>query len=178
MSSFRIAIASLFTGLFMVTGCDSTPRSIGSSAPDLVVYNAPPSIFRHDMGNDNRTHGDLIAWYADLAVDLDESRIGNGSASSAKVVGHCNGTMIVTRDVRASDDREHRMTNIELDWNDSPDSILIAGSHEYKHGTVETDTAILRAATGGTGRYAGAMGQMTSTRLANGWYRHEIRFVD
>ena len=178
MNSFRIAIMSLIAGLFMVTGCDRTPKSTGSSGADLVVYNAPPSIFRHDMGNDNRTHGDLIAWHADLAVDLDESRIGNGVGSSARVVGDCNGTMIVTREMRSGDDREHRMTNMELDWNDSPDSIMVAGSHEYKHGSVESDTAILRAITGGTGRYTGAMGQMTSTRLANGWYRHEIRFVD
>ena len=178
MKPFRTALATLIAGLFMATGCESMPKPTGSSAADLVVYNAPPSIFRHDMGDDNRTHGDLIAWHADLAVDLDESRIGDGQGASARVVGHCNGTMIVTREMHSQDDREHRMTNIELDWSNSPDSILVAGSHEYKFGSVETDTAILRAIVGGTGRYIGAMGQMTSTRLANGWYRHEIRFVD
>lgn len=178
MNSFRTVIATLIAGLFMATGCDSTPKSAGSAAPDLVVYNAPPTIFRHDMGNDNLTHGDLIAWHADLAVDVDESRIGDGKGVSGRIVGHCNGTMIVTHEMQKDGDREHRMTNIELDWNDSPDSILVAGSHEYKYDSVETDTAILRAIVGGTGRYIGAMGQMTSIRLANGWYRHEIRFVD
>ena len=94
------------------------------------------------------------------------------------MIGHCNGTMIVTRDRRESDDREHRMTTIELDWDDTDDSILVSGAHPYRHGQVETDTAIIRAIVGGTGRFAGAAGEMISTRLPNGWYRHEVRLVD
>ena len=43
--SFRIAIMALIAGLFMATGCDSTPKSTGSSVADLVVYNAPRSIW-------------------------------------------------------------------------------------------------------------------------------------
>ena len=44
MNSFRIAILSLIAGLFMATGCDSTPKSTGSSVADLVVYNEPTAI--------------------------------------------------------------------------------------------------------------------------------------
>lgn len=144
----------------------------------MTLYNAPPSIARYDLGDDNRTHGDIIAWHADLAVDLDESRIGRGGAESARVVGHCNGTMIVTRDRREADDREHRMTSIELDWYGTNDSILVSGAHAYRSGQVETDTEIIRAIVGGTGIYAGARGDMVSTRLENGWYRHDIILID
>ena len=144
----------------------------------MTLYNAPPSIARYDLGDDNRTHGDIIAWHADLAVDLDESRIGRGGAESARVVGHCNGTMIVTPYGSDSDDREHRMTTIELDWNGTNDSLLVAGSHPYREGQVETDTEIVRAIVGGTGLYAGARGDMVSTRLENGWYRHDIILID
>ena len=38
----------------------------------MTLYNAPPSIARYELGDDNRTHGDIIAWHADLAVDLDD----------------------------------------------------------------------------------------------------------
>ncbi|MEE2972963.1 MAG: hypothetical protein VX672_07545 [Planctomycetota bacterium] len=173
----RTALAVLGS-LLLLAGCRSGPTAATSSEPSMVVYNAPPSIFQRDMGNDNRIQGDLIAWHADLAVDLDESAAGAGRATSAKVVGYCTGTMIVTLDARGGTDRQHRMTNIELDWDESPDSLLVAGSHRYKQGQIETDTVIHRAIVGGTGRYAGAMGEMSSTRLPNGWYRHEIRFVD
>ena len=169
---------AILGSLMLLAGCQSGPTAGTSAEPSMVVYNAPPSIFRRDMGEDNRIQGDLIAWHADLAVDLDESAGGAGRATSAKVVGYCTGTMIVTLDARGGDDRQHRMTNIELDWDGSPDSLLVAGSHQYKQGQIETDTPIHRAIIGGTGRYAGAMGEMTSTRLPNGWYRHEIILVD
>ena len=144
----------------------------------MTLYNAPPSIARYDLGEDTATPGGIIAWHADLAMDLDESTIGSGRAASARIVGYCNGTMIVTPYGSDSDDREHRMTTIELDWNGTNDSLLVAGSHPYREGQIETDTEIVRAIVGGTGLYAGARGDMVSTRLENGWYRHDIILID
>jgi hypothetical protein len=86
--------------------------------------------------------------------------------------------MQVTRLGEREDGREHRMTNIELDWDDSDDSLLVAGSHPYKHGVIETDTPIVRAIIGGTGQFAAARGQMVSEKLPSGWYRHSIWIAD
>ena len=70
------------------------------------------------------------------------------------------------------------MTSIELDWDGTNDSILVSGAHPYRFGEVETDSEIIRAIIGGTGIYAGVRGDMVSTRLENGWYRHDIILID
>ena len=136
------------------------------SAPTMVLYNAPPTIDHFSFPETTHAQGEFVAWHADLD---------DAEGEAANRIGHCNGTMMVTRrNDGHQDDREHRMTMIELDWDDSDDSLLIAGSHPYKHGAIQTDTAMVRAITGGTGRFMFARGQMISTRLDSGWYRHEI----
>ena len=140
-----------------------------SEAPTLVIYNAPPIIKHLDLGESEREHGQVILWHADLD---------DAEGESANRIGYCNGTMHVTRSVDGhGDDREHRMTTIELDWEGNDDSLLVAGSHPYRHGEIETDTPIVRAIIGGTGKYMAARGQMVSHRLESGWYRHEIWIV-
>ena len=142
----------------------------GHHGPTLVVYNAPPAINHFSFPDTAHAHGEFVGWHADLD---------DAEGVSANRIGHCNGTMMVTRrnDGR-EDDREHRMTMIELDWDDSDDSLLIAGSHPYQHGAIQTDTPIVRAITGGTGRFMAARGQMISTKLESGWYRHDIWLAD
>jgi hypothetical protein len=140
------------------------------SSPTLVLYNDPPIIAHFSFPETTHAQGEFIAWHADL-----DDAAGKG----ANRIGQCNGTMMVTRrNDEHEDDREHRMTTIELDWDDSDDSLLIAGSHPYQHGAIQTDTPMVRAVTGGTGRFMFARGQMVSTRLDSGWYRHEIWLAD
>jgi hypothetical protein len=140
-----------------------------SEAPTLVMYNAPPIISQFYLGDSERGHGEVILWHADLD---------DAEGESANRIGHCNGTMHVTRTAEGhDDDREHRMTTIELDWEGNDDSLLVAGSHPYHHSEIETDTPIVRAIIGGTGKYMAARGQMVSHRLESGWYRHEIWIV-
>jgi hypothetical protein len=74
--------------------------------------------------------------------------------------------------------RDHRATSVEFGWHESPDSMVILGGHPYAAGAVESDVAILRAIVGGTGRFIGARGEMTSTPLGDGWYEHRIVLVD
>lgn len=167
-----------FTALLVAALLASCTISIGASSfigssgfphtPTLVVYNAPPEVSHFDLGDSDRAHGELISWHA----DLDESE-----GDKATKIGHCNGTMQVTRFGAREDGREHRMTNIELDWDGCDDSLLVAGAHPYKHGAIETDTPIIRAVIGGTGKFATARGQMLSEKLSSGWYKHSIWIV-
>ena len=107
------------------------------------------------------------------------THLDDAEGESANRIGHCNGSMIVTRrNTGDLDNREHRMTTIELDWEGNADSLVIAGSHPYPQDKLESDTPIIRAITGGTGRFMFARGQMLSTRLPSGWYRHEIWIED
>ncbi|MEC7583622.1 MAG: hypothetical protein VYE77_04835 [Planctomycetota bacterium] len=138
--------------------------------PTMVLYNSPPIIAHFHLEDTARAHGEIVSWHADLD---------DAEGKGATRIGHCNGTMQVTRDNDGhGDDREHRMTTIELDWDDSDDSLLIAGSHPYRHGVVQSDTRMIRAIIGGTGRFMGARGQMISERLQSGWYRHSIWLID
>ena len=142
----------------------------GHDGPTLVLYNAPPTIDHFSFPDTTHAHGEFVAWHADLD---------DAEGISANRIGHCNGTMMVTRrNDEREDDREHRMTMIELEWDDSDDSLLIAGSHAYQHGAIQTDTPMVRAITGGTGRFMAARGQMISTKLQSGWYRHDIWLAD
>ena len=161
-----------FLVLLLVSGCGFTTniRFGDNDSPDLVVYNAPPTIEHFSLGDTERAHGEIVSWHADLD---------DAEGESAHRIGHCNGTMQVTLENQGpEDDREHRMTMIELDWDDSPDSLLISGSHPYKSGNLETDTVIFRAIIGGTGKFRGARGEMTSEKLPSGWYRHSIWLGD
>ena len=169
---YRRLLLSLLV-LLLVNGCGFTTNiRFGSSdaGPDLVVFNAPPVIEHFSLGDTKRAHGEIVSWHADLD---------DAEGEAARRIGHCNGTMQVTLDNEGPEaDREHRMTMIELDWDGSPDSLLIAGSHPYRSGNLETDTVIFRAIIGGTGKYRGARGEMTSEKLPSGWYRHSIWLVD
>ena len=172
---FSAALLSVL--LLPCVGCDSGGAHRLSSQdngeigkPTMVFYNAPPTIDHFKFPDSDHAQGEMIAWHADLD---------DAEGASANRVGHCNGTMMVTRrNEGRGDDREHRMTTIELDWDGGADSLLVAGSHPYKHGATESDTPIVRAITGGTGKYMFACGQVISTRLPSGWYRHDIWLKD
>ena len=155
--------------LIAMAGCGTTARSTGTSseakplgAPTRTVYNAPPIILQTEAQKRDAGVNAIVGWHA----DLDDAE-GDG----AKTIGKCNGTMQVTR---IEDDREHRMTMIEIDWDGSSDSIVAGGSHPYPKKGIETTTPIVRGVLGGTGTYANARGEVVSTRLPSGWYRHEI----
>ncbi len=165
-----IAAAALVTAT-LAGGCASTSggSTIDPGEPTMVVYNAPPTILQGNEERKNAGVNAIVGWFADL-----ETLDGPGG----RTIGTCNGTMQITRESGQDEDVEHRMTMIELDWNDSPDSLVVGGSHPYPSKRIQSRTPIYRAILGGTGRFAGAMGEVVSTPLPSGWYRHEIWLVD
>jgi len=168
----RLVAAAITLGaVFLASGCCAPQRTynIDQTAPTMVVYNAPPTILQSNEERRNAGVNAIVGWFADL-----ETLDGPGG----RTIGTCNGTMQITRQSGPDEDVEHRMTMIELDWNDSPDSLVIGGAHPYPSKRVESRTPIYRAILGGTGRFAGAMGEVVSTPLPSGSYRHEIWLVD
>ena len=154
-----IAMAGCSTNL-TITKTSSEEKPLG--APTLTVFNAPPIILQTEIQKRNAGVNAVVGWHADLD---------DGEGDKSKTIGTCNGTMQVTR---IENDREHRMTMIEIDWDGNNDSLVAGGSHPYPKKTIETTTPIIRGVLGGTGRYANARGEVVSTRLSSGWYRHDI----
>ncbi|MCP4833520.1 MAG: hypothetical protein GY895_02035 [Phycisphaera sp.] len=171
--SLRLVAAAItaLSVVFLASGCCAPERTytIDQTTPTLVLYNAPPTILQSDEERRNAGGNAIVGWFADL-----ETLDGPGG----KTIGTCNGTMQITRRSGPDGDIEHRMTMIELDWNDSPDSLVIGGAHRYSSKQIESRTPIYRAILGGTGRFTGAMGEVLSTPLPSGSYRHEIWLVD
>ncbi|MCP3858992.1 MAG: hypothetical protein GY728_06795 [Phycisphaeraceae bacterium] len=165
-----IAAAALVTAT-LAGGCASTGggSTIDPGEPTMVLYNAPPTILQSNDERKTAGANAIVGWHADLD---------DAEGPSARKIGTCNGTMQITRRSGSDQDVEHRMTMIELDWNDSPDSLVVGGSHPYPSKRIQSRTPIYRAILGGTGRFAGAMGEVVSTPLPSGWYRHEIWLVD
>ena len=133
----------------------------------LCLFNGPPTLADFALGQQNGEIGDVYTYHADL-TDADK-----------KVVGQIHGVMVRTSGATDKADC-HRMTSVELDWHDSDDSLVIMGAHGYLKGQKEAPpgTPILRAIVGGTGGYMGARGQLKSTKMEDGWYRHELTLLD
>jgi hypothetical protein len=77
-----------------------------------------------------------------------------------------------------SGSEQERFTNVEFDWKDSNDSIVISSIHAYPVNSLETDKPIHRAIIGGTGKYIGAKGEIISNKQEDGWYHHKIILVE
>lgn len=174
-----LAAAGTLFGCQPTRHADPSPGR-GDTMPrvrELTLYNAPPTMEFLDLGFPGGSGGDLVVWHAALA-SAPPSR-----ENPPVIVGACTATMVVVKsggEPFPGEDgaREHRMTQIEFDWHDSADSLLIMGSHPYARGAAQTDVEIHRAVVGGTGRFIGARGEIVSTPLGNGWYEHRLRLVD
>ena len=174
-----LALALAAAGCNPTRHYDVSPAG-GDAMPnvrEMTLYNAPPMIEVFDYGFPGGSAGDIIVWHAPLAKALLTK-----DAPDVEI-GLCTGTMIVVRSggeplVGEGGDREDRMTQVEFDWHDSSDSLVIAGSHPYRRNAPQSDRAIMRAVVGGTGRFIGARGEIVSTPLGNGWYEHRVRLID
>jgi hypothetical protein len=167
------AIVSLVTACNAPRHYDVSPQNTNARTT-MVLFNAPPMIDVLDVGFPGASPGDTVVWHAPLTTS-------RGDLSTE--VGLAIGTMTrvrVGQPALPGEDgaRDHRATSVEFGWHESPDSMVILGGHPYAAGAVESDVAILRAIVGGTGRFIGARGEMTSTPLGDGWYEHRIVLVD
>ncbi len=82
--------------------------------------------------------------------------------------------------VHMSDNKSlERMASIVLDFG-GDDTIIIVGKAIYGGMTVEMepDRPQIRAIVGGTGRFIGARGQITTVRKPAGHYEHDIRLLN
>jgi len=130
------------------------------------IIQAQPKLVHIDVGTDGASHGDLMAFEATFTTEDGGSGILSG--------------ILITVDIPEGDGVFFdRIGNIALDFG-GVDSLVVGGHSTYVAGVGEmaVDLPQVRAIIGGTGRFIGARGQMTTTRRDAGHYDHKIELVD
>jgi len=123
-----------------------------SDIETFTVIQAQPMIKHIDLGAAGRSHGDMLAFEAPFTTE-------NGAK------GVMSGIITVALSGDVGGEHFDRVGNIVLDFG-GVDSLVLAGKSLYGTGEGEMTkyTPQVCAVTGGTGRYIGARGQITTTR--------------
>ena len=165
----RILALSL---LLMGPGIAQARSSVTASRhayPLTVLHPATPAPTFLDLGAPGDSVGDQRLWHFD-GVTL----------AGAPVV--MEWIMTTTRIGNSADGEgiESRVTLGVFSFSgEDSDQVLLQGVGLYpaSDSTFEPDSSLVRAIIGGTGKYQGASGDVLSTHLADGTWRHEFRFT-
>jgi hypothetical protein len=132
----------------------------------LTVYEDAPTLNPVDVGKPGNSPGDGYYFFANLH-----------DQSGGPVTGHLSVTKTVIKPPDpAKPDAEQRATLLFFVFDNSQDQIVVAGVPDYPPNAPEfgANQPVLRAVLGGTGKYNGAGGQLTSTRNSDGSYTQEF----
>ncbi len=157
-------VLALGAAVFAVSACDS------DSTDNFTVRQAVPQIT--EFGVDGRTGGKeyVLAFEAGLTRDREPAGELVGLLTTVDPPEPAKG---------GSEILETRFANLYFDFS-STDSIVVSGATVYPANQAEMEAGRpqLRAVTGGTGEYAGASGQVTTTRREDGTYSHAFELTD
>src|SRR5438477_10004946 len=151
------ALAALLASI-LVAACGL--RSTNPSTETLTVYQDAPKMKMLDLGEPGNSPGDVYHFFAPLH-----------SSPGGPVTGEVFGSKtLVKLATEANPDLEQRATLLSFTFSDRQDQIIALGVADYSPtaGEFNADKPSARALVGGTGRYMGPRGQLTSTRNAAG----------
>ena len=152
-------LAALFASV-LITACGA--HSTNQSTETFTVYEDAPKMSQLDLGPPGNSPGDVYHFFAPLH-----------SSSGGPVTGEVFGTKTVVKlATDAKPNLERRATLLFFTFGEQQDQIIALGVHEYPTNAPEFETgkSVVRAILGGTGKYMGARGEVTSTRNADGSY--------
>lgn len=165
-AKFPLVAATL---AFALSGCSSTPSGpLSSSRPvtTLVVQQRAPVLADIDLQANGKSIGDLYVF--DASITDSEGR-----------KGALTGTLLVADlpDPRSGEVWESRLgdLNFVLDG----DQLLVKGATVYPQAQREmaVNQPQVRAVIGGTGRYVGVGGEVSTVRNADGTYTPTFRLM-
>jgi hypothetical protein len=157
--------AAWVCALALIVGASAACES-GSTTSSLTVYENAPTLNPVDVGKQGNSPGDAQYFFADLR-----------DRPGGDVTGKVYGTKTVVKPTDTSNpETEQRATMIFFVIGNEQDQIVVAGVPDYPSNAPEfaADKPVVRAVIGGTGKYNGAGGQLTSTRNADGSYKQEF----
>ena len=168
MQKFKSPLITLL--IAFLAGCSGDESVVTSPANygTFVVEQAPPSLVHIDIGQEGGSHGDILAFDAEITSD---------TGLSGKLSG-----MITTADiVESSQVVQDRITEIVFDFHDFG-TLVVGGKSTYPFdgsGTEEMtfNNPQIRPVLGGTGDFLGAKGQVETIRNENSTYSHTFELV-
>ena len=155
----NIASRLLTAALFSVTA-----SATATAEQTFSIHQDPPTLTEVDFGGAGRLHGNILAYHANFTTKEGAKGVMHGMVTAVHVSDHKS---------------LERVASIVLDFG-GVDTIVIGGKAVYGGPTVEmeSDRPQVRAIVGGTGRFIGARGQITTVRKPAGHYMHDIRLLD
>ncbi|MGH3540811.1 MAG: hypothetical protein ACRDTO_00300 [Mycobacterium sp.] len=142
----------------------------GSTESSLTVYEDPPTSNPVDVGGRGNSPGDSYYFFAGLRDQPGGALIGELYGSNT----------LVKPPVPSKPDAEQRATLLFFVLGNRQDQIVVAGVPDYPPNAPEfnPNQPVLRAVLGGTGKYNGVSGQLTSIRNSDGSYKQEFSLTE
>jgi hypothetical protein len=144
-------------------------HSTNPSTETLTIYQDPPTMSPLDLGPPGNSPGDAYYFSARLY-----------SSPGGRLIGEVFGSKtLIKLAAPANPNAEKRATILFFTFAGGQDQIIVVGAADYPSTTAEfnSDQPVVRAILGGTGRYMGARGQLTSTRKKDGSYTQEFTLL-
>ena len=144
----------------LIAGCGA--RSANPSTETFTVYEDAPKMSLLDLGAPGNSLGDVYHFSAPLHSE-------RGGPVTGELIGS---KTLVKMPSDASPNLERRATLMFFTFADSKDQIVAFGAADYSPSAPEFEAgrSAVRPVLGGTGKYIGARGQVTSTRNSDGSY--------
>ena len=165
-TSRMIGLAAVLASTLMV-GCSQ--RSTTPSTETLTVYEDKPTLKLLDLGPPGNSPGDVYHFFAPLH-----------SSPGGPVTGEVFGSKtLIKMATDANPNLETRATVLFFTFANHQGQIVAVGATDYPPtaGEFDSDKSTVRAILGGTGRYMGARGQLTSTRNSDGSYKQTFTLL-
>ena len=154
---------ALFSAMMLIGPCNASSQEVKVTTK---FYQAPPELSTLDAGQEGRSPGDIVAFKATARSESGETAYINGYDVIIDVAG-------------GAEPVEERFTYVVVEFGDNS-TMIVAGKSMYNPKLVEiaNDVPQVRAVIGGTGKYIGASGQVTTIRNQNGSYVHTVELLD
>jgi len=154
-----MAPAALLVSMFM-GACG--PHSTNPSTETLTVFEDAPALKPLDLGSPGNSPGD--AYYFSAALHFSPGGPMTGEVFGSKT--------LIKSAAEANPNAEKRATLLFFTFSGGQDQIIAFGAGDYPPTAAEFTAGqpVVRAVLGGTGKYIGARGQLTSSRNSDGSY--------
>jgi hypothetical protein len=161
-----VAMSALLTSI-VIAGCGQ--HSTNRLTETFTVYEDAPKMSLLDLGAPGNSLGDIYHFSASLH-----------SKPNGPVIGELiDSKTLVKIATEPNPNLERRATLMFFTFGDHKDQIIAFGVADYSPTAPEFEAgqAVVRAITGGTGKYMGARGQLESMRNADGSYAQTFDLI-